>query len=89
MLADEFPNFSICGLPFYLSGETPDWQSLAHRTEFSGITLLPSHTAERPDSNGSSGLDASFECGTIDLPANGLANQQIFTLDFVRSELSP
>jgi hypothetical protein len=40
-LADEFPNYSICGLPFYLSGETPDWHSLAHRTEFPGIKLLP------------------------------------------------
>jgi NADPH-dependent 2,4-dienoyl-CoA reductase/sulfur reductase-like enzyme len=36
LLADEFPNFSICGLPFYLSGETPDWKTLAHRTEFAG-----------------------------------------------------
>jgi NADPH-dependent 2,4-dienoyl-CoA reductase/sulfur reductase-like enzyme len=50
VLADEFPNYSICGLPFYLSGETPDWHSLAHRTEFPGINLLPSHTAESIDS---------------------------------------
>lgn len=28
LLADEFPNFSICGLPFFLSGETPDWKQL-------------------------------------------------------------
>jgi hypothetical protein len=26
-LADDYPNYSICGLPFYLSGETPDWHS--------------------------------------------------------------
>ncbi len=26
LLADAFPNFSICGLPFFLSGETPDWR---------------------------------------------------------------
>lgn len=45
-LADEFPNYSICGLPFFLSGETPDWHSLAHRTEFPGIGLLPNCTAE-------------------------------------------
>jgi NADPH-dependent 2,4-dienoyl-CoA reductase/sulfur reductase-like enzyme len=32
VLADAFPNFSICGIPFYLSGETPDWRHLAHRT---------------------------------------------------------
>ena len=40
MLADSYPKFSICGLPFYLSGETPDWKQLAHRTEFDGIELL-------------------------------------------------
>lgn len=38
-LADDFPNYSICGLPFFLSGETPDWHSLAHRTEFEGINI--------------------------------------------------
>lgn len=32
ILADEYPNFSICGLPFYLSGEIADWKTLAHRT---------------------------------------------------------
>lgn len=49
VLADEFPNYSICGLPFFLSGETPDWHSLAHRTEFPGIALLPNCTAEKVD----------------------------------------
>ncbi len=38
-LADDFPNYSICGLPFFLSGETPDWHSLAHRTRFGGIGI--------------------------------------------------
>jgi NADPH-dependent 2,4-dienoyl-CoA reductase/sulfur reductase-like enzyme len=38
-LADDYPNYSICGLPFFLSGETPDWHSLAHRTEFEGIDI--------------------------------------------------
>ena len=32
ILADRYPNFSICGLPFYLSGEVSDWKTLAHRT---------------------------------------------------------
>lgn len=49
MLADAFPNFSICGLPFYLSGETPDWKQLAHRTEFDGIELLQNHRATQID----------------------------------------
>ncbi len=46
VLADAFPNYSICGLPFFLSGEAPDWRSLAHRTAFDGIRLLTDHTAE-------------------------------------------
>lgn len=32
IVADDYPNYSICGLPFFLSGETPDWRDLAHRT---------------------------------------------------------
>src|SRR5215472_8236212 len=41
IVADNFPNYSICGLPFYLSGEVPDWRALAHRTleELSGAGL--------------------------------------------------
>ncbi len=33
MVEDVFPNYSICGLPFYLSGEVPDYHRLAHRTQ--------------------------------------------------------
>jgi NADPH-dependent 2,4-dienoyl-CoA reductase/sulfur reductase-like enzyme len=51
--ADRFPNYSICGLPFYLSGEVPDWHQLAHRTEEEitgkGIHLLLDHTAKAFD----------------------------------------
>lgn len=47
ILADDYPNFSICGLPFYLSGEVPDWKNLAHRTlaeiEREGIRVVPKH----------------------------------------------
>ena len=49
MAADAYPNFSICGLPFYLSGEVADWRTLAHRTveEITkhGIDLLLDHKA--------------------------------------------
>ena len=38
LLADDFPNYSICGLPFYLSGETPDWRSRTSNG-FDGITI--------------------------------------------------
>ena len=48
-VADDFPNFSICGLPYYLSGETLDWRDLAHRTEFPGINVLRQHKAKSID----------------------------------------
>jgi NADPH-dependent 2,4-dienoyl-CoA reductase/sulfur reductase-like enzyme len=32
VVADAFPNFSICGIPYYVSGEVTDWRNLAHRT---------------------------------------------------------
>lgn len=50
LLKDDFPNYSICGLPFYLSGETPDWHSLAHRTQFAGVSIHRRHRAIRIDS---------------------------------------
>jgi len=49
LLADDFPNYSICGLPFYLSGETPDWKTLAHRTEFDGINICRGHKVTHID----------------------------------------
>ena len=53
VIADQYPNFSICGLPFYLSGEVADWKTLAHRTaadiEKEGIHLLLNHTATAID----------------------------------------
>ncbi len=53
VVADRFPNFSICGLPFYISGEVEDWRTLAHRTvgdiEKEGIGLLLDHRAEAID----------------------------------------
>ena len=56
VVADRFPNYSICGLPFYLSGETPRWEDLAHRTraeiERHGIELWLDTVAERIDAAG-------------------------------------
>jgi NADPH-dependent 2,4-dienoyl-CoA reductase/sulfur reductase-like enzyme len=53
LVADAFPNYSICGLPFYLSGEVADWHDLAHRTtadiERAGIELLLHTRAESID----------------------------------------
>lgn len=53
MLADDYPNFSICGLPFYLSGEVTDSSHLAHRSKDEilreGINLLTQHRATEID----------------------------------------
>jgi NADPH-dependent 2,4-dienoyl-CoA reductase/sulfur reductase-like enzyme len=44
IVGDDFPNFSICGLPYFISHEVTDWRSLAHRTardiEAAGIKLV-------------------------------------------------
>lgn len=49
LLADGFPNYSICGLPFVLSREVTDPTALAHRTreelESTGMELLINTTA--------------------------------------------
>jgi NADPH-dependent 2,4-dienoyl-CoA reductase/sulfur reductase-like enzyme len=29
LVADRYPNFSICGIPYHVSGDVPRWQSLA------------------------------------------------------------
>ncbi|MUL39014.1 FAD-dependent oxidoreductase [Gloeocapsopsis dulcis] len=53
VVADRFPNYSICGLPFYLSGEVTDWHDLAHRTASeiadTGVNLLLDCTAQTVD----------------------------------------
>jgi NADPH-dependent 2,4-dienoyl-CoA reductase/sulfur reductase-like enzyme len=51
--ADAYPNFSICGIPYYVSGEVGHWRNLAHRTiadlEAAGMTLRLDTTARRID----------------------------------------
>ena len=32
VVADSYPNFSICGIPYYVSGEVSHWRNLAHRS---------------------------------------------------------
>ncbi len=53
VVADRYPNFSICGIPYYVSGEVPDWRSLAHRTigelEAAGVALRLDTVAHRID----------------------------------------
>jgi NADPH-dependent 2,4-dienoyl-CoA reductase/sulfur reductase-like enzyme len=53
VVADAFPNFSICGIPYYVSGEVTHWRNLAHRTtadlEATGMRLRLDTTARRID----------------------------------------
>jgi NADPH-dependent 2,4-dienoyl-CoA reductase/sulfur reductase-like enzyme len=52
-VADRYPNFSICGIPYFLSGEVPRAEDLAHRKAFDihsmGVELLLDHRVERVD----------------------------------------
>ena len=53
VVADAYPNFSICGIPYYISGEVTHWRNLAHRTiadlEDTGMTLRLDTTARSID----------------------------------------
>jgi NADPH-dependent 2,4-dienoyl-CoA reductase/sulfur reductase-like enzyme len=53
VLEDAYPNFSICGIPYYVSGEVTHWRNLAHRTvadlEATGMRLRLDTTARRID----------------------------------------
>ena len=56
IVADAYPNFSICGIPYYISGEVTHWRNLAHRTaadlEATGMRLRLDTTARRIDVTG-------------------------------------
>jgi NADPH-dependent 2,4-dienoyl-CoA reductase/sulfur reductase-like enzyme len=53
VVADAYPNFSICGIPYYVSGEVTHWRNLAHRTiadlEEAGMRLRLDTTARQVD----------------------------------------
>src|ERR1700737_4624511 len=53
VVGDAFPNFSICGLPYLLSGEVKDWRDLAHRSranlEGAGLRLIMETSAQGID----------------------------------------
>ena len=53
VVADAYPNFSICGIPYYVSGEVTHWRNLAHRSiadlEATGMTLYLDTVARRID----------------------------------------
>lgn len=55
VVGDDYPNFSICGLPYWISRDVPDWRSLAHRTiddlRASGLELTLGMRAEALDAH--------------------------------------
>jgi NADPH-dependent 2,4-dienoyl-CoA reductase/sulfur reductase-like enzyme len=57
VVADAYPNFSICGIPYYISGEVTHWRNLAHRTyadlEDTGMKLRLDTLATSIDVGGS------------------------------------
>lgn len=57
LLADSYPNFSICGIPYLVSGEVGEWSDLAHRTatdlQAAGMNLQLSTVAREIDVAGS------------------------------------
>ena len=84
VVADAYPNYSICGIPYYFSGDVHPWQSLAHRThadlEATGMRLrldtlatridVPGRRLTVRDSDGESVLDYDeLIVGTGALPA--------------------
>ena len=65
VLADAYPNFSICGIRYYVSGEVTHWRNLAHRSladlEAAGMRLRLDTTARRIDVPGRKLLITSAE----------------------------
>jgi len=53
VVADAYPNFSICGIPYYVSGEVTHWRNLAHRSiadlQATGMNLRLDTTVRRID----------------------------------------
>jgi hypothetical protein len=53
VVADAYPNYSICGIPYYISGEVDHWRNLAHRSyadlEATGMRLRLDTTATAID----------------------------------------
>jgi NADPH-dependent 2,4-dienoyl-CoA reductase/sulfur reductase-like enzyme len=56
LVADSYPNFSICGLPYHVAGDVQDWRHLAHRTvkdlEDAGLRLLLDQRVTSVDHSG-------------------------------------
>jgi NADPH-dependent 2,4-dienoyl-CoA reductase/sulfur reductase-like enzyme len=76
IVADAYPNFSICGIPYYVSGEVAHWRNLAHRTsadlEATGMTLRLDTSARRIDPGGRRLLVTGPDGGEVLIPYDQL-----------------
>ena len=66
LLADGYPNYSICGLPYLIGGQTPDVRKLAHRTTFPDIDMRLHHRVIAIDP-GEKSVTAEWPGGTTKL----------------------
>ncbi len=97
-LADEYPNYSICGIPFYLSKEITDLNTLAHRSIeeilSKGIGVHTNHMITSVDvqNNKITGNNKTYHydkllIGTgaksITPPINGIDLPGVFTLRWI------
>jgi hypothetical protein len=85
VVADTYPNFSICGIPYYISGEVTHWRTLAHRTHADLEAITGDGTSGRLLGAQLVGAHGSETAKRVDTYAtalfNGLAVQQIGDLD--------
>jgi len=76
VVADAYPNFSICGIPYYVSGDVSHWRNLAHRTiedlEATGMALRLDTVARRIDVLGRKLLVTGADGGEELLPYDEL-----------------
>jgi NADPH-dependent 2,4-dienoyl-CoA reductase/sulfur reductase-like enzyme len=76
VVADAYPNFSICGIPYFVSGEVTHWRNLAHRTyadlEAAGLQLRLDTWARRIDVAGRTLLVANSDGSDELLPYDEL-----------------
>jgi NAD(P)H-nitrite reductase large subunit len=53
LVADRYPNYSVCGIPYHVAGEVADWHDLAHRSRAdlaaAGLDVRLRHRAVRID----------------------------------------
>lgn len=75
LVADAYPNFSICGLPYWVGRDVADWRQLAHRTvgdlERAGIDLALGVHADALDPQAHE-LRCSAEHGVVTVPYDRL-----------------